>query len=235
MAQVQIRDILVGAGNLYYADNVVDGTPVDPAPTDPAEVSTLFTGTENDTKLEDAFDRAADWTYLGATQEGVELAYAPEYGEVEVDQLGDAAVMFFERSSVTMNTQLAEATLENLLIAWGFEDDYLQQSAGGEVTQFSIGVHGSDPTERSVAVVGKGASGPNGERRDRAYFGRRVLSIEGSSLALRRSENTAYPVAFRLLADPAYNNSEYGVIVDRIPGDVTAAPDPDFTVTAPPA
>ena len=215
MAEVQIRDILVGHGNLYAA------------PYDTPLPDFTATGTETNLRLEQYFDDEADWNFMGATQEGVELAYAPEYGEVEVDQLGDAAVMFFERSSVTMNTQLAEATLENLLIAWGFEDEYVQQVATEEVTQFSLGVHGSDPTERSVAVVGKGAAGTTGQRRDRVYHGRRVLSVEGSSLALRRSENTAYPVSFRLLADPQYTNSEYGVIIDRIPGDTTANPDAD--------
>jgi hypothetical protein len=219
MAEVQIRNILVGHGNLYAAEY---GTEL------PA-----LEGAGSDLGLGAPFDASAEWEFLGATQEGAELAYAPEYGEIEVDQLGDAAVMFFERSSVTLSTQLAEATLENLLIAWGFEDDYVQQSAGGEVTQFSLGVHGSDPVERTVAVVGKGAAGPDGERRDRVYHGRRVLSIEGSSLALRRGENTAYPVSLRLLADPAFPNSEYGVIIDRIPGDATEAPNPDPFYVAP--
>lgn len=203
MAEVQIRDILVGFGNLYYADY---GT----------ELPDMSVGEVD--KLEEHFDTAPDWNYLGATQEGVELSYAPEYGEVEVDQLGDAAVMFFERANVMMNTQLAEATLENLLVAWGFEDSFLEQDVDNSVSTFSIGVPGQDPVERTVAVLGKGAAADAGERRDRVYHGRRVLSVEGSSLALRRSENTAYDVSFRLLADPTSAGSEYGVIIDRIPG-----------------
>jgi hypothetical protein len=209
MAQIDIRNILVGYGDLYYG---LQGTPL---PTwDIASVS-----------LKEDFVADNNWDYAGATQEGVELAYAPEYGEVNVDQLGDAAVMFFESASVTLNTTLAEATLENLLIAWGMSDAFLQQTAGGEVSQFSIGIGNETPEERSIAVVGKGAPTADGDRRDRVYLGRRVLAVEGASLALRRSENTSFPISFRLLADPAFQGSEYGTIVDRIPGDTTAAPD----------
>jgi hypothetical protein len=216
MAEVNVRNILVGHGELFYAENYdyEADAPVSPAPTSPAAVSGL-TFTDG---LVAAFDGAADWRYVGATQEGVELAYSPEYGEVEVDQLGDAAVMFFERSSVTLNTQLAEATLENLLLAWGFEDEFLDQTTDRDT--FSLGVKGADPVERSIAVVGKGAATDAGGRRERLYLGRRVVSIEGSSLALRRGENTAYPVSLRLLADPEYaaDKSEYGQIIDVVRG-----------------
>jgi hypothetical protein len=216
MSQVQVRNILVGYGDLYHG---LYGTP-------------LPTWSTGNVRLQEDFDADDSWTYAGATQEGVELAYAPEYGEVEVDQLGDAAVMFFENASVTLNTTLAEATLENLLIAWGMEDDYLQQV--GDVDHFSIGIASQDPLERSIAVVGKGGAAPGGERRDRVYLGRRVLAVEGSSLAMRRSENTAYPLSFRLLADPEYVNSEYGVIIDRIPGDDAADPTPPEQIEANP-
>lgn len=208
MAEVKVREILVGYGDMYHG---LYNTP-------------LPTWSATATKLQDDFDDDADWTYAGATQEGVELGYAPEYGEVEVDQLGDAAVMFFQNSTVTLNTTLAEATLANLIIAWGLEDDFLTTET--DVTSFSIGVKGQDPVERAVAVVGKGSTSPSDEtvNRDRVYLGRRVLAIEGSSLSMMRSENTAYPVSFRLLADPSHPNAEYGVILDRVPGDDSADP-----------
>jgi hypothetical protein len=133
---------------------------------------------------------------------------------------------------VSLNTTLAEATLENLLLAWGLADEFLQQ-VDGKVDSFSVGNAPVDPVERSIAFVGKGAptTYTDGEEtitaaRDRVYLGRRVLSVEGATLNLSRTENTAYPVTFRLLPDPAFRDSEYGVILDRIPGDNTANPDP---------
>jgi hypothetical protein len=223
LGQVNVKNILVGFGDLYYADF---GT----------ELPDL-TGTSQ-IRLQQYFDADSNWNYLGATQEGVELAYEPDYGEVEVDQIRDAAILFNQMVTVNMNTTLAEATLENLLIAWGLADEYLQQAGDGKVSSFSIGVPSEEPVERTVAVIGKGApatyeANVNGEsetvtaKRDRLYHGRRVLSVEGSTLNLSRTENTAFPCTFRLLPDPAFRDSEYGVILDRIPGDDTANPDPN--------
>lgn len=222
MGQVNVKNILVGYGDLYWADY---GTDIPDLTTDPTAI-----------KLQSYFDNDASWNYLGATQEGVELAYEPDYGEVEVDQLRDAAILFNQMVTVNLNTTLAEATLENLLVAWGVADEYLQQ-VDGKVSSFSIGVPGEEPVERSLAVIGKGGVATyevtEGEttstvtaKRDRLYYGRRVLSVEGSTLSMSRTENTAFPVTFRLLPDPGFSDSEYGFILDRIPGDSTANPDP---------
>jgi hypothetical protein len=223
---VTIQNILVGYGDLFYADFQT------PLPDFAAA------GNSDHVRLQQAFAEDTDWNYAGATQEGVELAYSPEYGEVEIDQFKDAALLWLQQQTVSLNTNLVEATLENLLIAWGIEDDYLQQAGSGKVSQFSIGVYGEDAVERSVAVVGKGnptlvttGTPPNDVtsyvKRDRVYLGRRVLSIEGASLAMRRTEATTYPVSLRMLPDPSFKNSEYGLILDRIPGDATENPDAD--------
>lgn len=211
MAEVQIRDILVGYGDLYFADYAdVGGSRAAVAPYEPDW--TLGGAASDD--LRTILDADAVWEYAGATQEGVEIAYAPEYGEVQVDQLGDAAIMFFDTASVTLSTQLAEATLENLIFAWGYQDEFLVTT--GQESTFSIGIPDQTPTERSVAVVGKGASSPDESPRERLYVGWRALSIEGSSLAMRRNENTSYQVSIRLLADPAHVGEEYGLIIDRV-------------------
>jgi hypothetical protein len=220
MSQINVRNILVGYGDMYYA---AQGTDLPD-----------FASNTSDVRLQDSFDGDANWSYVGATQEGIELAYSPDYGEVEVDQFRDAAILFNQMTTVTLNTTLAEATLENLLLAWGLADEYLQQ-VDNKVASFSVGNAPVDPVERSVAFVGKGAPATYTEgdpavtvtaARDRVYLGRRVLSIEGATLNLSRTENTAYPVSFRLLPDAAFRDSEYGVILDRIPGDTTVNPDP---------
>ena len=224
MSQVNVRNILVGFGDMYYA---AQGTQLPD-----------FASSPTDIRLQDSFDADASWKYVGATQEGIELAYEPDYGEIEVDQLRDAAILFNQMTTVNVNTTLAEATLENLLLAWGLADEFLQQ-IDGKVDSFSVGNAPVDPVERSIAFVGKGAPATytDGEdtvtvARDRVYLGRRVLSVEGATLNLSRTENTAYPVTFRLLPDPAFRDSEYGVIIDRIPGDNTANPDPTNVFSA---
>lgn len=206
-ATVKTDNILVGFGDLFYANK-------------DTALPTFATGSA---KLQDDFDADANWSYAGGTQGGVELAYQPTIGEVEVDQLKDAALLFNEMITVTLNTNLVEATLENLIVAWGLPDDVLAVST--EVDTFSIGVPDEDVVERAVAVIGKGAptatgrgNTTDGTKRDRIYHGRRVVSIEGSTLALRRTEATQFPVAFRMLPHATHVGSEYGEVIDRIPG-----------------
>lgn len=206
MAQVITENILVGHGDMYYASK---GT----------ALPTFATGSAS---VRDDFDGDNNWTYAGATQEGVELQYQPDVGEVEIDQFKDAALLFNQGLTVTMNTNLVEATLEHLLIAWGLPDSDLTVS--GDVDTFSIGTPDEDVVERAVVVIGKGAptatgagNTTDGTARDRIYQGYRVVSIEGSTLALRRTEATMFPVSFRLLPDAA-NSNKYGNIIDRVPG-----------------
>jgi hypothetical protein len=62
---------------------------------------------------------------VGYTNNGLEIAFAPDFGEVMVDQLLDTAKIFKQGMKVTLKTTLAEATLENLLLAIaGKKTDY---------------------------------------------------------------------------------------------------------------
>lgn len=227
------KNILVGAGKLYWA----------------AENVQLPDFTVGDQPfMQDYFENAAGWNYLGFTQEGVSVSYQPQTFDVEVDQLQDAARVFRSMTSITVATTLAEATLANMLIAWGLEDNYLQESAGGEVTSFTLGVPSASIVERTLAFVGAGAPymGPNPaytgtptapdpegdpefitKQRERVYFCRRAVSIEGSEVALRRTEASVYPTSFRILPDGQFNDSKYGVILDRAADETTPNPDYD--------
>lgn len=141
--------------------------------------------------------------HVGATVDGVEVAFEPDYVDINVDQLKDAAKIFQNGYRVTVRTQLAEATLQNLKVAWGLRDSDLSGQ------QLNIPISPDDATERKLLITGKNPAGF-----ERKYFGRRAISAEASSHTLRRGEATLYPVAFRLLADPNYSGSEYGFIQD---------------------
>jgi hypothetical protein len=54
---------------------------------------------------------------VGYTNNGIEISFAPDFGEVMVDQLLDTAKIFKQGMKVTLKTTFAEATLENLLLA----------------------------------------------------------------------------------------------------------------------
>lgn len=226
MANVNVRNILVGAGDLYVTDDQTFGAQVE----DPA-----FDGATG--SFIEFMDGLAGFNYVGATQDGVELAYTPDYGEVEVDQLKGAALLFNQAVSVTASTTMAEATLINLAIAWGVADSALENlDTDTEGQRFNIGMPGDDPIERKLVIVGKGnpieVTNPDYvddtttpdvpqfiyQPSERAYYARRVISAEGSTLALSRTDPTTYGVTFRLLPDGAEEGSEFGTIVDRLVG-----------------
>lgn len=191
------KNIIVGAANFFVG-----------VAADTATALPTLTGTTPAAQLLAA---SADWRDVGYTQEGVEVAYAPDYGDVEVDQLLDSARIFKQSMRVTVNTTLAEATLENLLVVWGQNDDTL---VTGVVT-IEAGELGEAPNERALAFVGPGPRAAGAK--ERIYHVTRAIQTESSSHALRRSEVTALPVSFRVLPGDAVSGGKaaYGTVRDR--------------------
>lgn len=175
---VNINNIIVGAGNLYVSAQSV------PLETYNASQRNSY--------------------HMGATVDGVEVAYEPDYTDIVVDQLKDAALIYQNGFRLSVRTQVAEATLANLQVAWGLAD---AQLVGG--TRLDVPVPPDEPVERKLVVIGR-----NPNDFERMYFARRAISVETSSHMLRRAEATLFPVTFRLLGDPAYSGAEYGYIED---------------------
>lgn len=154
------------------------------------------------------------YTDVGYTQEGVEVSYEPDYGDVEVDQLLDSARIFKQSMRVTVNTTLAQATLENLLIVWGQKTSTLNSTdTENPILTLDGGSLGEAPQERSLLFVGPGPRSASGKVRERLYHVGRAIQTESSSHALRRSEATGLPVSFRILPNTA---GSYGTVRDRV-------------------
>jgi hypothetical protein len=95
---------------------------------------------------------------VGYTNNGLEIQFQPDFGEVMVDQLLDTAKIFKQGMKVTLKTTLAEATLENLLLAIaGKKSDFgvanLGTSAEANYLQ-SLGAAPSTGTAATTAGVG---------------------------------------------------------------------------------
>lgn len=167
------------------------------------------------TTLAGATGTGAGWKGVGYTQDGLEVATDPSWGEVEVDQLLDSAKIFKDGMGLTISTTFAEATLENLLIAWGQEaPEGFDPTATEKQIDIDGGALGEAPYERGLIAVGNatevGAGNAYGER---TYFAYRVLSVDASTHSLSRAEATTIPVSFRAL--PA-DNGKYGSVRDRL-------------------
>lgn len=156
---------------------------------------------------------AAGWRDVGYTQDGLEVSNDPSYTDVEVDQLLDAAKIFQDGMGVSLSTSLAEATLENLLVAWGQADSTLTSTATDKTWEIDGGSLGAAPLERGLIAVGNGPekTGSN-VYSERTYHAYRVLSVESSSHTLARADATVIPVTFRALPD---DNGKYGIVRDR--------------------
>lgn len=209
------QNILVGAASIYISNTPDDATDVG-ITAKPAYVPTESYKTTLDVAWDAAegdLAEAAAWKPTGYTQEGLEVSYEPDYGDVEVDQLLDSAVVFKQSMRVSLNTTLAEATLYNLMLAWGQSASSLTSDASNAELDIEGGSLGEAPEERSFIAVGNGAHGRAGSQySERVYHAYRVLNVESSTHGLKRNENTGIPVSFRAL--PA-DSGLYGKIKDR--------------------
>lgn len=216
---LQKKNILVGAARVWIGPpsattaEVAASRPVITAGTRYRD--TLATGADGTTSTS-VGTLITNWSEVGYTQDGLEVATDPSWGEVEVDQLLDSAKIFKEGMTLNISTTMAEATLENLLIAWGQAATSVSSIAPFEKeANIEGGNLGESPLERGLLAVGNApesnVTGTNqyGERIYQAY---RVLSVEATTLANSRSEASTIPVTFRGL--PA-DNGRYGKIVDR--------------------
>lgn len=157
---------------------------------------------------------AAGWRNVGYTQDGFEIMSDPSYGEVEVDQLLDTPFMFKDGMSFSISTTFAEATLLNLMIAWGQSAATLTSTAQAETLVLEGGALGSSPEERGLVAIGNAPKATNGTSyRERVYHAYNVLSIEGSGLTMARAEATVIPVTFRAMPN---DDGDYGIIRDAL-------------------
>lgn len=208
------KNIIVGAASIYIADPGTDF----PAPITNASYADALTAT------------ASGWASVGYTTNGMELQFAPEFGEVQVDQMLDVAKMFKSGMTVTLNTSMAETQLENLVVAIASrapistspmikqKDETVASTVpwgtGASGIDMMSGSLGECPVEKTLVAIGAGQSDCDtaSPRAERVYTAYRVLSIESVTLSHKRDEASVFDVSFRLLPD---GHGRYGQIIDR--------------------
>lgn len=211
-----VRNIIVGAASLFLSTGVsTNGSPTQAYPT-------FTAGTGAATYLK---GQTASWTDVGFTSAGLELSYEPNFGEITVDQSLDAARLFKQSQKVTLKTEFAEASLQNLFVVMNQASSTLSGTAVSDTTGSTLntqsleivgGSLGDYPVERSLIAVGQAPRVAGGTANsERIYYGARVMSIDTSAHSLKRDAGTFFPVSFRLLPDGASANNSYGKIVDR--------------------
>jgi hypothetical protein len=236
------KNILVGASPLFLS--VKDSTTTGYASVENAEpgssaAGAFVTGTSYTDTLNSNDDK---YRNVGYTNNGLQITYNPTYGSVTVDQLLDTAKLFKESMEVMIATEMAEGTLENVLVVFGqgdaatsatpatdvisanntiIENSATVDTAYRKTLGIAAGALGIAPVERQLIAVGQaptqfGATSVTAA--ERVYYARRVLSVQQSQFSLARNNPTTFPVTFRLLPSglSAYAGQEYGKIIDRV-------------------
>jgi hypothetical protein len=222
MAFNSAKNILVGASPLYisnsdssvsgYVENTEPG--VARAGTSAKDGVPAFSASASYRTTLDAAQSTANNAYrnVGYTNNGLQITYNPTYDSVTVDQLLDTAKLFKSAMEVMIATEMAEGTLENILVVFGQGQSTLTNS--GKTLGLEAGALGIAPTERQLVAIGQAPTDTSATT-ERIYYARRVLSVQQSQFSLARNTPTSFPVTFRLLPDAGYTGSEYGKIIDR--------------------
>jgi len=173
----------------------------------------------SDASYRETLSNNTSFRNVGYTSNGIELTFAPDFGEVSVDQVLDVAKLYKQGMTVNLNTSFAEATLENLLLALARPrtDAFVSSGTGGltgeDTLQLSAGDIGDCPIERGLVAVGPGTGDcAAGSTIERIYVAYRAISIDSVTVSAKRDAATMFDVSFRLLPN---NSGTYGRIVDR--------------------
>ena len=205
-------NIIVGAAALFTHDGPIGYVDETGKVTNAQAATDLPALTASATSYKETLSLDDDYTNIGYTSNGLELAFQPDFGDVAVDQLLDVARLFKQGMTVNLNTSFAEATLENLLVAIAGKNTDLPVAASGlQTLNMSAGDIGDVPLERGLVAVGPG-SGSSLDPKERIYVAYRALSIENVSVSAKRDEASMFEVSFRLLPN---DDASYGKIVDR--------------------
>jgi len=183
--------------------------------------ATVRTGTSNIAMTNADFDSLTD---VGATSGGVEISWEPDMVDIEIDQYGDAAKVIQSRVKVMVKTTLAEATLNNLALAWSYNRtegaagtaaDIQVNNDGANTKTFMFGSQSVYPFEYALQVKGNAPGATASVTRTRKFNTKRAVSFTSSMISMKRAEAAMFEVQFRILPVTEDSGYEYGKIIDQ--------------------
>lgn len=132
------------------------------------------------------------WTDLGGTMGGLTFSVNQQFKELEVDQLVEVPERRVTRREASFKTQLAEATLANLVVALN-SGTITAGTPGTTPDTFVPSNTDSSGTPAYKAIIFDGVGGGGLRRR---VIVRKVLSTENVDANSAKDAQTVYPVTF---------------------------------------
>jgi hypothetical protein len=140
--------------------------------------------------------QASAWSDMGYTNDGLTITWNQEMATMTVDQVGDIIGRKMVQRDVQIKTNLAEATLENLVIAL---------NSGSVTTGSGYKYHDPDydgdelqPGYIAIILDGYAPALSTGTVMRRRIIGRKVLSIDNVESSYKKGDMTLIPVTFGL-------------------------------------
>ena len=170
---VTSANLVAGPANVYYGS---------------------FGATEPAASAVSSAPSSAVWTDQGGTSDGVKINIDLNYFELEVDQVVDRVGSRLEKREVTIETNLAEATLTNLKQAINGGTitasaayqtfDPLNDNSASQPSYYALIVDGWAP-------LGTGAASASARRR---FIARKVLNTDAVGMEYKKDGQTFIPV-----------------------------------------
>lgn len=152
--------------------------------------ATIYAGAVGATEPVDAVAApAVAWTDLGATTDGVTLTVNQEFTELEADQIVDIPGSRLIKRSFTIETNLAELTLDNLKLA--LNGGTVTTVAGKGTYTPTVVATVNEPVYTALLIDG---AAPNGKRR--RIIVRKALSTDDIEFAYNKEDQAVYSVSF---------------------------------------
>lgn len=150
-----------------------------------------------------------DGVSVGYTSGGVTLTAKAERVDKEVDQSYAPIGIMKVRESFGVQTNLAEATLENLKLVWEQTASVVETVGPPDKKTLAWGMN-QNVVEHTLEFRGKSPEGL-----ERIFKLLKVVVMEVGDMAHQKDKITLVPVTFRVLPDVTKSaGEEYGEIVD---------------------
>jgi hypothetical protein len=170
-----------------------------------APVNQTVTCTTNNI-LQGAGKIEIDGIQIGSFQGGLAVNKTQSEKWVESDYGLGTIDGEIDKVSVELATELEEATLENLAMAWGHNSSSAVSATSSKVFDFNPA---KTMIEHSITFRGQSATN---KLLDRVFTATRCVAIGASSVKLQRGVKTVVPVTLRLLQA---SSGSYFTVVDN--------------------